>query len=71
MMVGLISKVFSLFFSLQIIAFKGKDDVITSIRHDNDDNETHLESLQIVNKHIWHPQVVDEVQINWLELIFL
>ena len=33
--------------------------------------KTYLESLQVVNKNIWHPQIVDQIQIYWLELIHI
>ncbi len=29
----------------------------------------YLESLQVVDKNIWHPQIVDQVQINGLQLV--
>ena len=39
----------------------------------NLDNQkkTYLESLQVVNKNIWHPQIVDQIQIYWLKLIHI
>ena len=33
--------------------------------------KTYLESLQVVNKNIWHPQIVDQIQIYWLKLIHI